>query len=72
VYNPQLSQYRRAQGCRHRRGHARSARRHDQKDAWRLPTGVVRGAAAVAFVAAKIPLPDRQQWVANARKFVSS
>ena len=36
-----------------------------------MPTGVVRGAGGVAFVAAKIPLPDGQQWLANARKFVS-
>jgi len=35
------------------------------------PTGIVRGAGGVAFVAAKIPLPDRQQWLANVRKFVS-
>src|SRR5438445_10024497 len=42
-----------------------------EKDAGGLPTGVVRGAGGVAFVAAKIPLPDGQQWLANARKFVS-
>jgi len=42
-----------------------------EKDASGSPTGVVRGAGGVAFVAAKIPLPDRQQWLANVRKFVS-
>jgi len=42
-----------------------------EKDAGGSPTGVVRGAGGVAFVAAKIPLPDRQRWLANARKFVS-
>ena len=42
-----------------------------EKDASGLPTGVVRGAGGVAFVAAKIPLPDGQQWLANVRKFVS-
>src|SRR2546425_860466 len=42
-----------------------------EKDAGGLLTGVVRGAGGVAFVAAKIPLPDGQQWLANARKFVS-
>src|SRR5712691_8923568 len=42
-----------------------------EKDASGNPTGVVRGAGGVAFVAAKIPLPDRQQWLANVRKFVS-
>src|SRR6266581_3469911 len=41
-----------------------------EKDASGLPTGVVRGAGGVAFVAAKIPLPDGQQWLANVRKFV--
>src|SRR5438876_9141394 len=42
-----------------------------EKDLGGNPTGVVRGAGGVAFVAAKIPLPDGQQWLANARKFVS-
>jgi len=42
-----------------------------EKDAGGNPTGVVRSAGGVAFVAAKIPLPDREQWLANVRKFVS-
>jgi predicted amidohydrolase YtcJ len=42
-----------------------------EKDASGRPTGVVRSAGGVAYVAAKIPLPDRQQWIANVRKFVS-
>src|SRR5262245_28076019 len=35
------------------------------------PTGVVSGAGGVAFVAARIPLPDKEQWVANVRKYVA-
>jgi len=35
------------------------------------PTGVVRNAGGVAFVAAKIPLPEGEQWIANVRKFVA-
>jgi predicted amidohydrolase YtcJ len=42
-----------------------------EKDASGNPTGVVRGAGGVAFAAAKIPLPDREQWLANVRKFVA-
>ena len=42
-----------------------------EKDAAGNPTGVVRSAGGVAFVAAKIPLPDKEQWLANVRKFVS-
>src|SRR5713226_2518138 len=42
-----------------------------EKDASGNPAGVVRGAGGVAFVAAKIPLPDKEQWLANVRKFVS-
>lgn len=42
-----------------------------EKDSAGRPTGVVSGAGGVAFVAAKIPLPDKEQWVANARKFVA-
>jgi len=41
------------------------------KDPGGRPTGVVRGAGGVAFVAANIPLPDKEQWVANVRKFVA-
>lgn len=35
------------------------------------PTGVVRGAGGVAFVAAKVPLAERQQWLQNARDVVA-
>src|SRR5262245_22722044 len=42
-----------------------------EKDSGGRPTGLVRGAGGVAFVAAKIPLPDREQWVANVRKYVA-
>jgi predicted amidohydrolase YtcJ len=42
-----------------------------EKDSSGLPTGVVRGAGGVAFVAAKIPLPDKEQWLANVRKVVA-
>jgi predicted amidohydrolase YtcJ len=43
-----------------------------EKDARGRPTGVVRGAGGVAFVAAKIPLPDPVAWVENVRKLVAS
>jgi predicted amidohydrolase YtcJ len=42
-----------------------------EKDAAGAPTGVVSGAGGVAFVAAKIPLPDKEQWLANVRKYVT-
>jgi predicted amidohydrolase YtcJ len=42
-----------------------------EKDASGRPTGVVSGAGGVAFVAAKIPLPDKEQWIANVRKYVA-
>lgn len=42
-----------------------------EKDANGNLTGVVRGAGGVAFVAAKVPLPDDRQWLANARKLVA-
>jgi predicted amidohydrolase YtcJ len=42
-----------------------------EKDPAGKPTGVVRGAGAVAFVAARIPLPDPEQWLANVRKVVA-
>lgn len=41
-----------------------------EKDSAGRPTGVVSGAGGVAFVAAKIPLPDKGQWVAKDRKSV--
>ncbi|HEY6722353.1 MAG TPA: amidohydrolase [Burkholderiales bacterium] len=42
-----------------------------EKDAGGNPAGLVRGAGGVAFVAAKIPLPDKETWLANVRKFVA-
>jgi predicted amidohydrolase YtcJ len=41
-----------------------------EKDTSGNPTGVMRGAGGVAFVAAKIPLPDKEHWLANVRKYV--
>lgn len=41
-----------------------------QKDASGKPTGVVSGAGGVAFVAAKVPLAEKQQWLQNARNVV--
>jgi predicted amidohydrolase YtcJ len=41
-----------------------------EKDASGRPTGVVRGAGGVAFVAAKIPLKDAEAWLANTRRYV--
>ena len=42
-----------------------------EKDASGKPTGVIRDAGGVAFVAAKVPLPDRQRWTENTRKLVA-
>ncbi|HSQ04284.1 MAG TPA: amidohydrolase family protein, partial [Burkholderiales bacterium] len=42
-----------------------------EKDSNGQPTGVVRDAGGVAFVAAKIPLPDKGHWLANVRKLVA-
>jgi hypothetical protein len=42
-----------------------------EKDAAGRLTGVVSGAGGVAFVAARIPLPDKEQWLANVRKVVA-
>jgi predicted amidohydrolase YtcJ len=42
-----------------------------EKDASGVPTGVISGAGGVAFVASKIPLPDREQRIENVRKFVA-
>ena len=42
-----------------------------EKDATGKPTGVVTGAGGVAFVAAKIPLPDKATWLIQARKLVN-
>jgi predicted amidohydrolase YtcJ len=42
-----------------------------EKDASGRPSGVVRGAGGVAFVAAKIPLPDALRWMENVRRLVA-
>ena len=42
-----------------------------EKDAAGRPTGLISGAGGVAFVAAKIPLDDRDKWLAQARKVVA-
>jgi hypothetical protein len=42
-----------------------------EKDASGKPTGIVRDAGGVAFVAAKVPLPEREKWIDNTRKLVS-
>ncbi|HXF66338.1 MAG TPA: amidohydrolase [Burkholderiales bacterium] len=42
-----------------------------EKDKNGKPTGVVRGAGGVAFVAAKVPLAEKQQWLKNARDVVA-
>jgi predicted amidohydrolase YtcJ len=41
-----------------------------EKDSAGRPTGLIRGAGGVAFVAAKIPLADEETWFANTRKLV--
>jgi predicted amidohydrolase YtcJ len=41
-----------------------------EKDASGRPSGAVRGAGGVAFVAAKIPLPDALGWLENAKRLV--
>ncbi|NBR27097.1 MAG: amidohydrolase [Betaproteobacteria bacterium] len=42
-----------------------------EKDAAGKLTGVVRGAGGVAFVAAKVPLPDQAEWLENTRRLVA-
>jgi hypothetical protein len=42
-----------------------------EKDADGKPTGLVRGAGGVAFVAARVPLQNQEAWLANTRKLVS-
>jgi predicted amidohydrolase YtcJ len=42
-----------------------------EKDADGKPTGIVRGAGGVAFVAARIPLETQEAWLANTRKLVA-
>jgi predicted amidohydrolase YtcJ len=43
-----------------------------EKDANGRLTGLVSGAGGVAFVAAKVPLPDSATWLAQARKLVAT
>jgi predicted amidohydrolase YtcJ len=42
-----------------------------EKDAGGKLTGVVRGAGGVAFMAEKVPLAEKQQWLQNARDVVT-
>lgn len=42
-----------------------------EKDAAGNPTGIVRGAGGVAFVAGKVPHKDREAWLENTRKLVT-
>ncbi len=42
-----------------------------ERDSSGKPTGIVRDAGGVAFVAAKVPLPEREKWIDNTRKLVS-
>lgn len=42
-----------------------------EKDANGKPTGVVGGAGGVAFVAAKVPLYEKEEWLLNTRKLVT-
>jgi predicted amidohydrolase YtcJ len=43
----------------------------NEKDPGGKPTGLVRGAGGVAFVAARVPLQNQEAWLANTRKLVS-
>jgi predicted amidohydrolase YtcJ len=43
-----------------------------EKDGAGKPTGIVRGAGGVAFVAARVPLDSQEVWLANTRKLVSN
>jgi predicted amidohydrolase YtcJ len=42
-----------------------------EKDAAGKPTGLVRGAGGVAFVAARVPLQSQEAWLANTRKLMA-
>ncbi len=42
-----------------------------EKEASGKPTGIVSGAGGVAFVAAKVPLVEKERWLDNARKVVA-
>ena len=43
-----------------------------EKDTGGKLTGLVRGGGGVAFVAAKVPLADKDAWLANTRKLVAT
>jgi predicted amidohydrolase YtcJ len=42
-----------------------------EKDAGGKPTGIVRGAGGVAFVAARVPRQQQDAWLANTRRLVA-
>ena len=42
-----------------------------EKDGGGRPTGMVRGAGGVAYVAARVPLQNQEAWLANTRKLVA-
>src|SRR5262249_27365876 len=42
-----------------------------EKDAAGMPSGLARGPGGVAFVAAKVPLKDKEAWLANTRRLVA-
>jgi predicted amidohydrolase YtcJ len=42
-----------------------------EKDAAGKPTGLIRGAGGVAFVAARVPLQTQDAWLANTRRLVA-
>jgi predicted amidohydrolase YtcJ len=42
-----------------------------EKDTTGKPSGLVRGAGGVAFVAARVPLESQEAWLANTRKLVA-
>jgi predicted amidohydrolase YtcJ len=42
-----------------------------EKDTSGKPSGVVRDAGGVAFVAAQVPLPEKEKWIENTRKLAA-
>jgi predicted amidohydrolase YtcJ len=42
-----------------------------EKDSGGKPTGLVRGAGGVAFIAARVPLQNQEAWLANTRKLAA-
>jgi len=60
VLHPQLSEQCRAEGGGNRPATPDPRGGAIEKDSAGRPTGVVSGAGGVAFVAAKIPLPDKE------------